>query len=195
MENFFGLLKTELLYLQDFDSMEHFKAELIDYLDYYKRKLRSLLNNIQLAVAVKIEYVAEYTVHILLPSLFFIYYTTDFQAGKIHYLRLKYKKLDNSGQSCRDEVEEALILGDVDVLSVEQDEDLVVVYVSPSAFAQAKEVLSSLGISEYEEAEISMIPNEYITIDDEEVKGKFEDLIDTLDELEDVQNVYHNVDL
>ena len=29
MENFFGLLKTELLYLQDFDSMEHFKAELI----------------------------------------------------------------------------------------------------------------------------------------------------------------------
>ena len=32
MENFFGLLKTELLYLQDFDSLEHFKAELIDYL-------------------------------------------------------------------------------------------------------------------------------------------------------------------
>ena len=30
MENFFGLLKTELLYLQDFDSLEHFKAELID---------------------------------------------------------------------------------------------------------------------------------------------------------------------
>ena len=27
MENFFGLLKTELLYLQDFDSLEHFKAE------------------------------------------------------------------------------------------------------------------------------------------------------------------------
>jgi transposase InsO family protein len=35
MENFFGLLKSELLYLQDFDSLEHFKAELIDYLDYY----------------------------------------------------------------------------------------------------------------------------------------------------------------
>lgn len=35
MENFFGLLKTELLYLQKFESMEHFKQELIDYLDYY----------------------------------------------------------------------------------------------------------------------------------------------------------------
>ena len=38
MENFFGLLKTELLYLHDFDSMEHFKAELIDYLDYYNNR-------------------------------------------------------------------------------------------------------------------------------------------------------------
>ncbi len=47
MENFFGLLKSELLYLQEFDSMEHFKAELIAYLDYYnnrriKAKLRGL---------------------------------------------------------------------------------------------------------------------------------------------------------
>lgn len=38
MENFFGLLKTELLYLQDFDSIDHFKRELIDYLDYYNNR-------------------------------------------------------------------------------------------------------------------------------------------------------------
>ena len=37
IENFFGLLKSELLYLQEFDSMEHFKRELMDYLDYYKQ--------------------------------------------------------------------------------------------------------------------------------------------------------------
>jgi putative transposase len=46
-ENFFGLLKSELLYLQKFESMEHFKKELIDYLDYYnnhriKAKLKGL---------------------------------------------------------------------------------------------------------------------------------------------------------
>ena len=35
MENFFGLLKSELLYLMDFESMDHFKRELIEYLDYY----------------------------------------------------------------------------------------------------------------------------------------------------------------
>ena len=38
VENFFGLLKSELLYLQKFDSMEHFKQELIDYLDYYNNR-------------------------------------------------------------------------------------------------------------------------------------------------------------
>ena len=38
MENFFGLLKTELLYLQDFDSLEHFKAQLVDYLYYYNNR-------------------------------------------------------------------------------------------------------------------------------------------------------------
>ena len=35
MENFFGLLKRELLYLQEFSSIERFKQELVDYLDYY----------------------------------------------------------------------------------------------------------------------------------------------------------------
>ena len=38
MENFFGLLKSELLYLQEFISMAHFKQELIEYLDYYNNR-------------------------------------------------------------------------------------------------------------------------------------------------------------
>ena len=37
-ENFFGLLKSELLYLQKFQSLEQFKQELIDYLVYYNNK-------------------------------------------------------------------------------------------------------------------------------------------------------------
>ena len=37
-ENFFGLLKSELLYFQEFESIEHFKQELIDYIDYYNNK-------------------------------------------------------------------------------------------------------------------------------------------------------------
>lgn len=47
MENFFGLLKSELLYLQKFDSIEHFKAELIDYLEYYNnRRIKAKLKGL-----------------------------------------------------------------------------------------------------------------------------------------------------
>ena len=38
IENFFGLLKSELLYLREFDSMEEFRIELEKYIDYYNNK-------------------------------------------------------------------------------------------------------------------------------------------------------------
>ena len=38
IENFFGLLKSELLYLQKFESMAHFEQELQDYIHYYNHK-------------------------------------------------------------------------------------------------------------------------------------------------------------
>ena len=47
IENFFGLLKSELLYLQRFESMEHFKMELVDYLDYYNtRRIKAKLKGL-----------------------------------------------------------------------------------------------------------------------------------------------------
>lgn len=46
-QNFFGHLKSELLYLQEFDSVEHFKAELIDYIDYYNnRRIKARLKGL-----------------------------------------------------------------------------------------------------------------------------------------------------
>lgn len=94
----------------------------------------------------------------------------------------------------RDAVEEALILGDVDVQSVEAEDGYVYVQVSPEAFANAKDVLAEMNITEFEEAEVRMEPNEWVTLDDES-KGKFQELIDALEECEDVQNVAHNVEL
>ena len=35
MENFFGLMKSELLYLQEWDSVEQFAKELVKYIRYY----------------------------------------------------------------------------------------------------------------------------------------------------------------
>lgn len=47
IENFFGVLKSELLYLQEFESLEHFKRELINYLDYYNnRRIKAKLKGL-----------------------------------------------------------------------------------------------------------------------------------------------------
>ena len=37
-ENFFGLLKSELLYLQEFTSVDHFISELVAYIEWYNTK-------------------------------------------------------------------------------------------------------------------------------------------------------------
>ena len=51
IENFFGLLKSELLYLQEFQSMEHFKQELVAYLDYYNnRRIKAKLKGLPPAI-------------------------------------------------------------------------------------------------------------------------------------------------
>jgi len=38
IENFFGLLKSELLFIQEFENMVHFKRELELYIEYYNHK-------------------------------------------------------------------------------------------------------------------------------------------------------------
>ena len=51
IENFFGLLKSELLYLQEFRSMEHFKQELVAYLDYYNnRRIKAKIKGLPPAI-------------------------------------------------------------------------------------------------------------------------------------------------
>ena len=47
MENFFGHLKSELLYIQEFESMDQFKQELIEYIDYYNnRRIKTRLKGL-----------------------------------------------------------------------------------------------------------------------------------------------------
>jgi len=38
MENFFGIIKSEFLYMKEFESIEHFKIELEKYINYYNTK-------------------------------------------------------------------------------------------------------------------------------------------------------------
>lgn len=92
----------------------------------------------------------------------------------------------------RDEVEETLILGDIDVREVTEEDGIIEVLVEPHAFAQAKQALEDMGVTEFDTAEITLLPNEEIELD-EDHKQKMQELVDGLDENEDVQAVYHNV--
>ncbi len=93
-----------------------------------------------------------------------------------------------------EELEEALILGEVDVKEISNEDGIVEVIVTPSDFNKAKEALKGLGVEDYEAAEITMLANDKITLEGEQLT-KFKELLDQLDDCEDVQNVYHNVDL
>ncbi len=96
-------------------------------------------------------------------------------------------------EELRDQAEEALILGDVDVRKVTYENGYVEAEVGPSDLEKAKEVLTSIGVKEFEMAETTMVANEKVTLNDEDL-AKVKTMLDELDECEDVQNVYHNVE-
>ena len=66
--------------------------------------------------------------------------------------------------------------------------------VSPSDFEKAKEILKDIGVNDFEVSQITKIANETVKLEGEELT-KFKELLSLLDECEDVQAVYHNVDL
>jgi transcriptional/translational regulatory protein YebC/TACO1 len=51
-----------------------------------------------------------------------------------------------------------------------------------------------MGVQSFIASEITLIPNDTVTLEGENLE-LFKQLLDVLDELQDVQNVYHNVEL
>ncbi|WP_462413523.1 YebC/PmpR family DNA-binding transcriptional regulator [Neobacillus sp. Marseille-QA0830] len=94
-----------------------------------------------------------------------------------------------------EEVLELLMEADVDVRDVvAEDDEQVIVYAEPDQFRAVQEAFKNAGITEFTVAELSMLAQNDITLP-EDVVPKFEKLIDALEDLEDVQQVYHNVNL
>ncbi|WP_019911121.1 YebC/PmpR family DNA-binding transcriptional regulator [Paenibacillus sp. HW567] len=92
-----------------------------------------------------------------------------------------------------DEVMELLIEADVDVRDVLEEDEAVIVYAEPDQFHTVQEAFRTAGITEFTVAELTMLPQNYVSIP-EDAEAQFEKLIDALEELDDVQQVYHNVD-
>ncbi len=94
-----------------------------------------------------------------------------------------------------DAVLEVLMEADVDVTDVESEEGMITVFTPNTEFAKARQALTDAfeGI-DFEVEEIQFIPHAYTTVegDDRELFDKF---LAMLNDLDDVQNVYHNVEL
>jgi len=95
----------------------------------------------------------------------------------------------------KDAVEEALILGDVDLREINEDGGVIEVLMNPTSLSQAKEILKGMNITELDICEMRLLANEMIDITDPEEKRKFTEMMDALDDVTDVQAVYHNVNL
>lgn len=93
-----------------------------------------------------------------------------------------------------DELFEALLNEGIDIVDLEQDEDLLIVTAKYNDGTKVKDVIDKLfGSIEYEIDESGMYPKDKITLDGEDLET-FNKLYKMLDEIEDVSEIYTNVE-
>jgi transcriptional/translational regulatory protein YebC/TACO1 len=83
---------------------------------------------------------------------------------------------------------------EIDVRDVMEEDGQIIVYGEVADFHSIQEALKEKGITDFSIAEIQMIPQNEVTLSPED-QETFEKMIDALEELEDVQHVFHNVAL
>ena len=71
------------------------------------------------------------------------------------------------------------------------DENTFEIYTAPEDFSAVREALETLGYS-FVEAEVELVPQNYITLEKEEDMAQMRKLLDNLEDNDDVQAVWHN---
>jgi len=97
--------------------------------------------------------------------------------------------VQSGGKSEDDFMMEAL---ELPILDYVQDEDRFVVYTDVANLDATKNGFEKLGY-ELKKAQVEMVPQSYIDLDDEQLES-FEKLLEKLDDCDDVQDYYYNVD-
>lgn len=90
---------------------------------------------------------------------------------------------------------EALMMADVDVTDIECEDGKITVFAPHTEFFKAKTALiEAMGEIDFDVDEIQYVPQTTTPISGDDVET-FEKFIDTLNFLDDVQNIYHNAEL
>ncbi len=93
-----------------------------------------------------------------------------------------------------DQIMEILLENDLDVKDIETEDDIVTLYTDPNDFQNVHEAISKVfNIDDIVMDEITYLAQNTIQLEGES-KEQFQKLIDMLNDCDDVQNVYHNVD-
>lgn len=106
-----------------------------------------------------------------------------------HLMILKF-----SGQD-EEAVLDALLLADVDVVDIENEDEILTVFAPHTESFKAKQALNeAFGEIDYDVDEIQFIAQNTMVLTGDDVDA-FDTFINMLDDLDDVQNVYHNAGL
>ncbi|MFD2229350.1 YebC/PmpR family DNA-binding transcriptional regulator [Alkalimarinus sediminis] len=90
---------------------------------------------------------------------------------------------------------EALMEADVDVIDIESEDGKITVIAPHTDYFKAKQaLLDAFDGVEFDVDEIQFLPHNTMTIEGDDVQ-MFEKFMDMLNDVDDVQNVYHNVEL
>lgn len=93
-----------------------------------------------------------------------------------------------------EEVMDALISNDVDITDMEDENGAIMIYGEPTDLNKIKEAVLSVKEVPFDIDEIAMLPKDKIKLDGEDLEV-FNKLVTMLDEVDDVNHVYHNVEL
>ena len=97
-------------------------------------------------------------------------------------------------EECDMEADELMMIAlDAGAEDFSDEEECYEVLTQPEEFSAVREALEAAGVK-MTEAEVTMIPQNYVTLTDEEAIKKMNRIIDLLDEDDDVQEVFHNWD-
>jgi len=90
---------------------------------------------------------------------------------------------------------DALMMADVDVTDIENDDGKITVFAPNTEYAKAKHALTEVFADiEFDVDEIQFLPKSSAPVSGDDVE-MFDKFIEMLDDLDDVQNVYHNAEL
>jgi len=112
-------------------------------------------------------------------------------SGSVSYLFEPTAVIGIEGKSA-DEMLELLLDADVDVRDVVEEDGQVIVYADPDQFHAVQDACRQAGIADFAVAELTMLAKNFVRLDGDDL-SRFEKLVDALEDLEDVQRVYHNV--